>query len=319
MIFAGVIGGSPPSARYWRVYITSIGSGQVAGINQLELYESEFGQNVATNTSSGYADSEYSVNDVATSAFNGLAYDGVNTFNCWASADTALPHWLAYDFGVSNEKTIRSIGIISRRPGSFLDQMPVGFDVQYSHDNSTWYTYWSESGVSWSADGRELKRFTHPSEAASYSGSPHGSHQYWRISILDVETATTASAIGEVEMRATPSGADQCSGGAASADAVFGAGLEADKAFDNSTTTLWSSTGKGNYNYAWLEYDFGSNVSVAEFTIRSRHDGFAYTTPERFYIQYSDDGTAWTTAWGPSVQTGWTTSETRTFSDPDYI
>lgn len=149
---------------------------------------------------------------------------------------------------------------------------------------------------------------------AQPSGGGAGTHSYWRIRIT-ANVSSNYSSISEIQFRATPGGADQASGGTASASGSYASGYEASKAFDDSNSTQWASNAALP---SWISYQFPSPVAVQEVAIIST--GAAYGDPGRseapktFTIQYSDDGTAWTTAASPSDQTGWGLNETRLFS-----
>lgn len=159
--------------RYWRINITANGGdASTSAIVELEMYESRFGPNVCTGVtaaSSGNFDSQYLPGE----AFDqSLVDNGGGTSDLWASS--APVSWISANFGSGNNKAVVGIGMHGRRSTN-TNQMPTAFDVQWSDDNSSWTTAWSESGVSWSA--HEFKRFYHPSlPAASHSGSPHGTH-----------------------------------------------------------------------------------------------------------------------------------------------
>jgi hypothetical protein len=144
------------------------------------------------------------------------------------------------------------------------------------------------------------------------SGGPVTSTQ-WRI-ISDSTVTSGFTGIAEMEMRASSGGADQCSGGTASAISYFGSDptYQPSNAFDNSGTTRWVSNGTNQQD--WLQYTFASAVSVVEVAIQARTD-FADYTPKSFSIQYWD-GSVWQTAW--SVTTGtWSLGETRVFTNPN--
>lgn len=145
--------------------------------------------------------------------------------------------------------------------------------------------------------------------AAVVSGGP--SAVYWRVSISAIKAGNYA-AIGEIEMRATIGGSDQCSGGTASAISTI---TSASAAFDNDPVTTWAS----NWGSAWwIQYQFPSAVSVAELSIQSEN-GAQTTgngTPKDFTLQYSSDGSSWTTALTVTGQTGWANSTVRNFIVP---
>lgn len=135
-------------------------------------------------------------------------------------------------------------------------------------------------------------------------------HRYWRVYI----TASTAGAsmlvsAYEVEMRATVGGADQCSGGTASASHED---ANAYKLFDNATT-YWVNGSPSEDT--WFQYDFGSgnDAAVAELSITPRYDSQA---PEDFSLQYSDNGTDFTDANAWTGVTDWIGGVEKLFEIP---
>ena len=139
-------------------------------------------------------------------------------------------------------------------------------------------------------------------------------HKYWRIFVWS-NNGSSAVAIGEVEMRATPGGADQCVGGTASASSELSGSFPASNAFnDNGGTSFWvASTGTGE----WLAYQFATPVVVQQIALTSRSDGYTTDAPKAFCVQWSDDGDKWQFGWGPIFSSGWTAGASRTFTTPD--
>lgn len=141
-------------------------------------------------------------------------------------------------------------------------------------------------------------------------------HQYWRVFVESSDsTDGIATNITELELRPTTGGLDQTGNGTASASTIYGATADADKAFDNILTGAgWASQD----NYAlpqWLQYDFGSAVSVGEIVMYSGDtESRAARMPRLFRLQYSDDGFKWTDHMveSPSV---WAQGENRVFNN----
>ncbi len=98
------------------------------------------------------------------------------------------------------------------------------------------------------------------------------------------------------QMRATPGGADLCTGGTASANADGGGGYTAAQAFDNSDSTFWYVAPPAG---AWLQYTFASAVSVREIYIRAG-DAQRYWCPQQIVLQYYD-GSTWVTVYTSPV------------------
>jgi len=139
-------------------------------------------------------------------------------------------------------------------------------------------------------------------------GDAFGPHTYWRILINTVENGSNCF-LATLEFRATIGGADQCfgSGGTPSVSSTFnGSGA---LPFDNNIGTEWASGFVGPPH--WVQYQFVSPVSVAQISMAYNHGG-VNRAPLGWDVQYSDDGSSWTTAWSVSTTT-WGVPETRQF------
>lgn len=296
--------------RYWRVQFTANnGDPNTTSVVELEMYSDHFGVNVMTGgtiTSS----SNYTASYPATKANDGSYIEP----GWYSGTGLHINSWLKYDFGAGNEKIINGIGIHNRGPTSEVDQTPKSFNVQYSDDDINWVTAWSVADqTGWS--GYSFRRFSNPTGRPSYTGSPYGSHVYWRLHVATTEQGGAPSC-GELEMRSTAGGSNLCTGGTPSASSIWSATYSADKAFDGTTTTLWSAAVANS----WLQYQFASAVSVGIITIKARSDGFANTSPRNFLLQYADSSSGpWATAFRVVSETGWTVNQSRTFTDPAFV
>lgn len=114
----------------------------------------------------------------------------------------------------------------------------------------------------------------------------------WRILFPTGNSRTAANPnllqVYEVEMRATSGGADQCSGGSASASTTF-AGSAASNAFDNNTGTSWSASAAAYTD--WIQYTFASAVGVEEVYIKHFDIN---KCPSSVEVQYYN-GSSWVT------------------------
>lgn len=140
------------------------------------------------------------------------------------------------------------------------------------------------------------------------------SARYWRIFITETRTtsANFFASIAEIEMRATPGGADQTGSGTAYASSETA--NTASQAFDNNPSTRWASA-SGESAPQWIGYDFGSAVSVAQVTIQAGSGaGIPDRAPRSFEVQYSADGSTWETAASFSNESEWTAGEVRAYS-----
>lgn len=136
-------------------------------------------------------------------------------------------------------------------------------------------------------------------------------HRYWRIYITEKSGAATFSAIEELELRSSAGGADVTGSGTASANNSSGGA--AANAVDNDTGTIWA-TGAGALPH-WWAYDFGAgnDQDIVEVSITSR-SSTAGSAPGAFQLQYSDDGSTWTTRLFCNVEGVWPVSTTHVFN-----
>lgn len=104
-------------------------------------------------------------------------------------------------------------------------------------------------------------------------------------------------------------GADQCSGGTASASGILG-GYPASSAFDNNNATTWINN---NSLPCWLEYDFGTDKTIRKYTIRARDSSGNVQSPTAWTLEYYN-GSSWVAADTVSGETGWSNSEQRIFT-----
>ncbi len=284
--------------RYWRVYITAnSGNGSFTGLYEVEMRESAGG---ADATGSGTAISGGSGSDspAASKAFDNSLTSG----NYWLRSATGTC-WIGYDFGVGVTKNIVEV----RLDANNYDWAPASGSVDYSDDNVSWTTSFSFTLPGWIASGTRILPEAAP--AAGYA-------RFWRIFCDTNNGDASFTQIGEIEFRATSGGADQTS--LLSSDttstlgrtvySVTGGGAEAWRAFDNTTGT-WVATGTTNQ---YVGYIFTAPVLVAEVVITCPTPARA---PNNFKIQYSHDGSTWTSAKTLTGQT-WVANVAKTYSVP---
>lgn len=137
-------------------------------------------------------------------------------------------------------------------------------------------------------------------------------HAWWRLNIT-AKNGSTVVAVGELEFRATVGGADQANGGTASASGTF-SGFTPGGAFDNTGTTAWASASSALPQ--WIAYHFTAPVVVKQILVMSRDSGASDQNPTAWDVQFSDDGTTWTTAWSNTTASAWAANESRTFNSP---
>jgi hypothetical protein len=135
-------------------------------------------------------------------------------------------------------------------------------------------------------------------------------HRYWRLYITAVQSGGYTSLL-ELEMYEGAETNNVCSGGTASASST-GFGWAASNAF-NGLYAFGSGDGwhSGTNNLPttpeWIAYDFGSGVTkdITQIKFVTRQGTGQH--PKDFALQYSDNGSSWTTLWS---QTGITLANT---------
>lgn len=152
---------------------------------------------------------------------------------------------------------------------------------------------------------------------AGGGGTETASARYWRIRVTDSHsTDTIFTNFSEIQFRATVGGADQATGGTASASSVL-SGNVSSRAFDDDNATQWISN-SGEAGPQWIAYDFGDEVDVKEIYLRPGSNGtLAARGPRDFDVQYSSDGGSWTTLDTITGEAAWSASESRTYTLPD--
>lgn len=138
------------------------------------------------------------------------------------------------------------------------------------------------------------------------------SYSFWRIRVTGLSGGGNDIKIAEIEMRATVSGADQCTGG--TAFATSGAGSAAN-GFDGSTATNWVSDASYFENES-IGYEFTPGVVVAEIAITASSSAGVANSPGSFVVEHSDDGIVYTAVAAFDSLT-WTNSEVKTFNIKD--
>jgi hypothetical protein len=135
-----------------------------------------------------------------------------------------------------------------------------------------------------------------------------GASNIWRLSLpANAATGSGSLEIAEIEMRATPGGADQCTGGTASAS---GAPSLVANAFDNNNSTGWFISDTAA---TWIQYTFPAPVEVRQLALTSA--AIVEQAPNSFTLQYYD-GSAYQTAASFAGVTWTSTGQLQTFDVP---
>jgi len=140
--------------------------------------------------------------------------------------------------------------------------------------------------------------------------TPAVSARYWRLHVTAYGGSTFLQ-INEIEMKESIGGSDVCSGGTVIKSGEYNdTSWAASNAFDDDTGTGWLvSFGTGPQ---WIGYDFGSgnDKTITEYTIYCVNSG---RIPVDWTLQYSDNGTDWTTL-DTQSSISWSVPETKTFN-----
>lgn len=142
-------------------------------------------------------------------------------------------------------------------------------------------------------------------------------HRYWALLVTARPGTGNGVAIAEVQMRATPGGANLATGGTASG--TNNVGHPPANAFDGNGATEWrdgnTSASGGSVR---LSYDFGSAVDIAEVLVTTPGAGSAYNGatygPAACWVQWSDDGVVWRFSYPPSDLSGLGNAATATIT-----
>lgn len=140
-------------------------------------------------------------------------------------------------------------------------------------------------------------------------------HRYWRLYIT---APGTWNSIGELELRDSAGGADRTGSGTASASHYYDGSYLPAYACDNNTSTAWANAGGAPPE--WWQYDFGAGnaYDIVEISLRPRATK-QLECPRAFAIQYSDNGTDWTTSWSYPLVDEWKDGQTRIFTNPAAV
>jgi len=133
--------------RYYRLYVTAIGSGSTFGLGEVELRASASGADM-TNTGTGVAGT--SGVGLARIVDNKWAVDA----DCYETFSGAAPYWVSADLGTyTAEQAVFAAELAIYPPVTgTAERSPKDFIVQGSNDNATWTNIKSFSGVTgWTA------------------------------------------------------------------------------------------------------------------------------------------------------------------------
>ncbi len=140
-----------------------------------------------------------------------------------------------------------------------------------------------------------------------------GARRYWRLVGLPVRDAWIY--VANMEMAATPGGANLCSGGTP----LSSLPTTMSNAFDGNVASVWNGVyGSGWTVTNWIGYDFGVDVAIREVRLQASNGGSSYyANAQAFIIQASYDAVTWDTVAMIGDGTDWTMSEWRSYAIPD--
>lgn len=140
---------------------------------------------------------------------------------------------------------------------------------------------------------------------ASSAGGGLPEYLHWRLNVSAGNDASFVK-IAEVELRRSGGSADQAIGGTASASSGM-----AGQAFDDSNSTNWNAGAPAQT----LAYEFSAPVAVKQVAITAGNTAAsAADAPKDFTLEYSDNGSDWTSAGEVTGETGWSAGEQRLFN-----
>lgn len=136
-------------------------------------------------------------------------------------------------------------------------------------------------------------------------------HLYWRVQINAVGGPSAVYvALPEIQMRDAIGGAQKCTGGTASASTTQSTNTPAN-AVDGNLSSIWRANAAP---VQWWQYQFPVAVDIVEIAISTGTGPTGYQeAPTNFDLQWSDDGTSWTTAASFTGIGVWPSNETRIF------
>lgn len=248
------------SANYARVYFTS-GTADQPIIYEFQVYNNAVTTSQGTNIalSKTYSSStNYDANQVASKAF-----DANYTTNWQSQSGTFANQWLSVDFAANQsfDKVILSE----------YGNRTTGFRIEYSTNGSSWTTAYTGTTIG------NSKTITFGTVTGRYA----------RIYFTS-GTSGTSPIIYEFEVYNTSK--NLALNRTYSSSTNWDANQTADKAFDASITTNWQSQ-NGTFANQWLYVYFTNAITFN--TIKLSEYGDRTTG---FKIEYSNDGTTWTTA-----------------------
>ncbi|ARK07425.1 F5/8 type C domain protein [Sphingobium phage Lacusarx] len=250
----------------WRFRVnTTQGNGSWVTIPELELRDAYGGAdltkpNGALDSSDPYGTSLKNLINDTTASYQ----SGRSTYNG--------PIYFDYDFG--RDVTIREVKISGSSTAG--DNPATGDVLYYNNETAQWVIAWSFVSGTWASGEVKLLR---------------DGHRYWRVRCTNDQTFF---ALTQLQMR-TRAGEDVAPLGTLSASSTYGDPYLPAYAVNGKSWQFWS-TGGGQGNRGWLAVDFGPGVYYDITSILMSNQSLD-RYPLAFSVEWSDDGSTWTTAW----------------------
>lgn len=139
-------------------------------------------------------------------------------------------------------------------------------------------------------------------------------HRHWRLYIVS-QSSTNYCSVAELELRETLAGTNHALSGTMSAISTYDVSLAPAYAADGDINTMWHSQYIAGGAGGWIACDLGSgnDKSINVISITPRNDGYPVNPISEFELQFSDDGSSWTTLYGDSGITGWSAGVAKTW------
>lgn len=139
-------GGGEVSARYWR--ISRMGPQAAVSFAEIEFRETIGGTKLVGTVS---ASSEFSGSYPAANANDG------DPATLWASVSGGV-HWFKIDLGSGNRATVRQV-MVQSRSGSFSNQTPLDWTLEYSPDGNIWVEVAAVSDTGGNFTSNEIRTY----------------------------------------------------------------------------------------------------------------------------------------------------------------
>lgn len=215
-----------------------------------------------------------------------------NTASCWSSngyTESSSTESITLDLG--SNKDVRGVSLTPRSDGAFF---PVDFSIQTSSDGTNFTTVSGQNYINYTSPGADTRnfKFTDPVNAryvrvcATKLSGMDGSYYFQLAEFKANEIRFSPNWVATNKLPVSSSTASST-----------GAGYQSASAYDGNLGSVWSSEGhSGEANTEYITVDLGSLQDVGSIKLAPKSAGQYF--PADFSIQYSADGTSFTTVPG---------------------